>query len=197
MVFIIHGKINLKFVTMMIYAYFQFCLSKHSTANLPYSRVFQCEISRVWLHSPRIPDKFTSITVRTPRIIISSIVPMFLCFQYLFPSKNARFAHISWTIRQIRLIIIKAFQQVGVYIPIMSLGGQKANAHLSVMFSAWTSQKHMKSSHQVGHGPIKSAQWKLRAGYLVHDARSTLLLSGAFGNDPYTTIYRTLSCWAD
>jgi len=42
------------------------------------------------------------------------------------------------------------FQQAGICMPPMSLEGRRANAHLLVMFSAWTSQKLIKFSLQVG-----------------------------------------------
>ena len=43
------------------------------------------------------------------------------------------------------------FQQAGIYIPPVSLRGRRANAHLLVMFNAWTSQRLMKFSLPVGH----------------------------------------------
>ena len=41
------------------------------------------------------------------------------------------------------------FQQAGIYIPPVSL--RRANAHLLVMFNAWTSKRLMKFSLPVGH----------------------------------------------
>ena len=43
------------------------------------------------------------------------------------------------------------FQQAGICIPPVSLRGRRANAHLLVMFNAWTSQRLMKFSLPVGH----------------------------------------------
>ena len=43
------------------------------------------------------------------------------------------------------------FQLAGIYIPPVSLRGRRANAHLLVMFNAWTSQRLMKFSLPVGH----------------------------------------------
>ena len=41
------------------------------------------------------------------------------------------------------------FQQAGIYVPNVSLRGRRANAHLLVMFNAWTSQRLMNSVFQL------------------------------------------------
>ena len=83
------------------------------------------------------------------------------CFQQLFRSlTSARFVHISSTksthshqsFISMRFPHFQVtFQEAGICIPPVSLGGRRANALLLVMFNAWTSQRLLKFSPPVGH----------------------------------------------